>query len=168
MNLHGLNSKPIFNSFEKAIEFLKSEKDVYIALKNVETKLDANIALAEGTKKQLATQIGTPPTDVRKYWKYDYDAFGLEEAEEYFAYDTSDEKENSVCSNGCSLTNVNVKVGIKTPAVNELKSKYNDLCYQINRIKERKNKITRLLANLSVTGTRKIKLSESELTQYGF
>ena len=166
MNLNKLNGAKINSSFEKGIEFIKTEKQVADSLRNRINQMSALIALAEGRKKELSDLIGSQPTETSNYWSYENDSFGLEDKVTYKIYQLDFDKSQEGIQ---SLTNLTI-AGAKqnTTSTEQNKRSYNDLSYKVLRIQDRIKSMEKLMNNLDIKSNRKIKLGEHELDRYGF
>lgn len=159
-NIIGSNLEP---EIKKSLEFIKTEKEIYDALQGKKKALEIE---EESLKKEMSSLkglIGTEPEEDASYYMYKE---GKDESVPYKRYSIDWNKMSS--SNEVSLTNFSVQNKVKQDDTNTLKQKYNDACYKRFRMEEQEEKIELLIKNLNPKAKREHKLSEYELTNYGF
>lgn len=176
------NRKNIFGSFdsiEKSLQFIKTEKEIFNNVNKIIDSLKKRISFINGVQKELKQLIGFEPIKERKYYLGLNEITGEYEEATYLTYDWSSE-DKPLLSNEVplQLTNLIVDVIKKEKTTNEeltiseekkaLMRRYNDNAYNIFKVQERLNYFLKIKANLKENSTQKFTLTTEELERFGF
>jgi hypothetical protein len=141
------------DNIEKALEFEKTGKEIAEALQNRINSVTAKIEEKKTQQAELVKEIGSEPDTEDTYWGGNEDK---NPKYKRYAYPNK--------SNG-------IEKIVEANSIDDIenkKSKYNDLCWNINNLISRLNDYERLVRNLNASSKKKFKLSEYELSNYGF
>lgn len=161
-------------TIEKAVTYIKTEKDIHDSLDSMIKKFSTAIAEIQAEKAVCIVKVGAEP-DVDAY-HYDYSdgAPKKKNKVEYKRYPYSYEMEKQtkdVCSEPVltNFTTVNANVtGVKEDPRIKYMEKYNELCNREWDFKRRKKTLKTKRDNLNPSSKREHKLDGYELTSYGF
>lgn len=151
------------NKIEKALEFIKTEKEIHDALVEKLKQIEIEEQAIKKEMETLKTLIGSDPDEDATYYMY---IGGKGKSIPYKRYSINYDGMKS--SNEISLTNFNVTNKVKQTDSETLKRKYNDACYRYYSLEETEHKLENIKDNLNPKAKREHKLSEYELSQYGF
>jgi len=139
---------------EKALEFEKTGTEIATALKIRIDIIKNKIKYDIEKQSELIKEIGSEPDVEDRGWGGEEE---IDEKYKRYAYSYSDSKINEI-----SVTPND------TDGIDKKKMKYNDLCWSLQGKKSKLRDYERLVKNLNASGKKKYKLSEYELSNYGF
>lgn len=176
------NIRGNFNTIEKAVEFIKTEKELYDNIGKVIEKLKERQASMRAIQKEIITITNCQPTVQDKYYLNE-DIDGEPIYMDYMLYDLKNKNDvdNVDEPKTTPLTNFTVEgiseVQKKTDDMEsgdsfddetKMKMKYNDLARKICRLQSKIDSLEFKKRNLKQTSSRTHKLNQWELEQYGF
>ena len=160
--------------FEKGIEFIKTEKDIYDNINSVILKLRKLQNMNLAVRKEIQTALGYKPSQLKIAYIGSDPLTDENINREYSIYKTDNDNSNSLCNNEVPKTTTYIdntdirKTKFNDDEYDRMKKQYNNLSDKFFQIERRINYLSRLKSNLKKNSNRKIKLSDYDLREYGF
>jgi flagellar motility protein MotE (MotC chaperone) len=145
------------DSIEKAIEFEKTEEQIYAGIDKTIQLKEQQVENLNEKMSNLQKQIGTEPDSTNTYWG------GNRDEELYEAY----KLDYSVISCGNKLYSSNNETTKTEKNIEDVKQEYNNIANKRMQCKSRIEELKLIQRNIDAKGKRKHKLTDYDLKNYG-